>query len=103
MRAPTSAPTTTRCWPRRRSNRCIGPPRSNTTLTTLPTPPEAKRRDLDLALSASPARRDGSPLSRGLATSRSARTHQPESRQRGIPATARAGRQPRGGGATSTL
>ena len=52
MRAPTSAPTTTRCWPRRRSDRSTGPPRSNTTLTTLPKPAEAKRRELELGLSA---------------------------------------------------
>jgi hypothetical protein len=74
IRAPSNAPTTTRNWPRWRSDRSTGPPSSNTTLTTLPEPAEAKRRELELALSASPARRDGGPLSRGLARSRSART-----------------------------
>ena len=59
MRAPTSAPTTTRCWPRRRSDRSTGPPSSNTTLTTLPEPAEAKRRELDLGcpLTSSPRQR----------------------------------------------
>ena len=52
MRAPSSAPTTTKSWPRRRSDRSTGPPRSNTTLTTLPEPAEAKRRKLEPALSA---------------------------------------------------
>jgi hypothetical protein len=40
MRAPTSAPTTTRTWPPRRNDRSTEPPSSNTTLTTLPTPAE---------------------------------------------------------------
>jgi hypothetical protein len=71
---PSSAPATTRNWPRRRSDRSTGPPREDRTLTTLPEPAEAKRRQHELALSASPARRDGGPLSRGLARSRSART-----------------------------
>jgi hypothetical protein len=66
IRAPSSAPATTRTWPRRRGDRSTGPPSSNTTLTTLPEPAEAKRRELELALSASPARRDGGPLSRGV-------------------------------------
>jgi hypothetical protein len=52
MRAPTSAPTTTRCWPRRRSDRSTGPPSEDRTLTTLPEPAEAKRRQLELDLPA---------------------------------------------------
>jgi hypothetical protein len=64
MRAPSSAPTTTRNWPRRRNDWSTGPPRSNT-LTTLPKPHQPKLEKLDLGLSAdrSPSPR---PLSRGF-------------------------------------
>jgi hypothetical protein len=46
MRAPSNAPTTTRNWPRRRSDRSTGPPSSTTILTTLPTPAEPNLRSL---------------------------------------------------------
>jgi len=64
MRAPSSAPTTTKSWPRRRSDRSTGPPREDRTLTTLPKPAEAKRRQLDLDLPADQPAMIWAPVSR---------------------------------------
>jgi hypothetical protein len=103
MRAPSNAPATTRNWPRRRSDRSTGPPSSNTTLTTLPKPAEPNLGSLS-----SPCPHDQLAATEVLCLVAWRRPDrrgppQPESRQRGIPATARAGRQGCGGGAASTL
>jgi hypothetical protein len=106
MRAPTSAPATTRNWPRRRSDRSTGPPSSNRTLKTLPKPTEAKRRQLDLDLPADQPAVTWAPVSRPgdvqVAKVGEERTS-PNPARGGIAATARAGRHPCRGGAASTL
>lgn len=104
MRAPTSAPTTTRSWPRRRNDRSTGPPKiEHTTLTTLPQPAEPNPGSLisSCSLTTSPRGRSSVWWRRRRAGRHG--PHQPESRQGGMPATAWAGRQPRGGGTTSSL
>ena len=86
MTAPSRAPTTTRTWPRWRNDRSTGPPCSNTTLTTLPAPtsPNVGRWIWACPLTSSPRRR--SAVSRCRRRPDRQGTHQPASRQGGIPA-----------------